>query len=125
MDSACPEKDVTENSSDSDHSTKVAPTTLTPAFRYDTPASFANPELIGGFSLFQRYQTSDDEDHRQLFDLIGRMLDYDPMTRITLGEALRHPFFEKIPPEQRLGEHKHTSGGSGDSTRERSHSLSR
>jgi len=28
MDSACPEKDVTEISSDSDHSTKVAPTTL-------------------------------------------------------------------------------------------------
>jgi len=28
MDSACPEKDVTEILSDSDHSTKVAPTTL-------------------------------------------------------------------------------------------------
>jgi len=28
MDSACPEKDVTEISSNSDHSTKVAPTTL-------------------------------------------------------------------------------------------------
>ena len=29
MDSACPEKDATEILSDSDHSTKVAPTTLT------------------------------------------------------------------------------------------------
>jgi len=28
MDSACPEKDVTEILGDSDHSTKVAPTTL-------------------------------------------------------------------------------------------------
>uniref|UniRef100_A0A069DUK6 Putative lammer dual specificity kinase n=1 Tax=Panstrongylus megistus TaxID=65343 RepID=A0A069DUK6_9HEMI len=61
-----------------------------------------------------RYQTSDDEDHRQLFDLITRMLEYDPTERISLGEALRHPFFDKIPDEQRLGV-----------SRERSHSLSR
>ncbi|XP_075219805.1 dual specificity protein kinase CLK2-like isoform X2 [Lycorma delicatula] len=60
-----------------------------------------------------RYQTVDDEDHRQLFDLISRMLEYEPSQRITLGEALRHPFFDKIPPHQRLG-----------SSRERSHSLS-
>jgi CDC-like kinase len=64
--------------------------------------------------MFQRYQTVDDDDHRQLFDVISRMLEYDPTERITLCEALRHPFFEKIPREQRLGE-----------ARERSHSLSR
>uniref|UniRef100_A0A1B6JMD1 dual-specificity kinase n=1 Tax=Homalodisca liturata TaxID=320908 RepID=A0A1B6JMD1_9HEMI len=62
-----------------------------------------------------RYQTVDDEDHRQLFDLISRMLEYDPTERITLAEALRHPFFEKIQPVQRLGS----------SSTERSHSLSR
>uniref|UniRef100_A0A1B6DEN0 Protein kinase domain-containing protein n=1 Tax=Clastoptera arizonana TaxID=38151 RepID=A0A1B6DEN0_9HEMI len=61
-----------------------------------------------------RYQTVDDEDHRQLFDLINRMLEYDPSERITLAEALRHPFFTKIPTHQRLG-----------TSRERSHSLSR
>lgn len=66
------------------------------------------------FSCSQRYQTSDDEDHRQLFDLITRMLDYDPTERISLGEAMRHPFFDKIPDELRLGV-----------SRERSHSLSR
>nr|XP_014287022.1 serine/threonine-protein kinase Doa isoform X6 [Halyomorpha halys] len=60
-----------------------------------------------------RYQQSEDEDHRQLFDLIARMLEYEPTERITLGEALRHPFFDKIPDEQRLP------------ARERSHSLSR
>ncbi|XP_054265556.1 dual specificity protein kinase CLK2 isoform X2 [Macrosteles quadrilineatus] len=60
-----------------------------------------------------RYQTVEDEDHRQLFDLISRMLDYDPSERITLAEAMRHPFFDKIPAHQRLG------------TAERSHSLSR
>jgi len=34
MDSACPEKDVTEILSDSDHSTKVAPTTLSKLKEY-------------------------------------------------------------------------------------------
>lgn len=74
------------------------------------PLSFAN------FSnSFQRYQLVEDEEHAQLFDLIQRMLEYDPSQRICLGDALRHPFFDKIPPHQRLG----------DDVRERSHSLSR
>ncbi|XP_069700157.1 dual specificity protein kinase CLK2 isoform X2 [Periplaneta americana] len=68
-----------------------------------------------------RYQNSDDEDHRQLFDLIARMLEYEPSSRLTLGEALRHPFFDKIPPHQRLGDFR----GAGNEGRERSHSLSR
>jgi dual specificity protein kinase CLK2/3 len=33
-----------------------------------------------------RYVMSEIPDHLQLFDLIRRMLDYDPSTRITLGE---------------------------------------
>ncbi|PSN57044.1 Serine/threonine-protein kinase Doa [Blattella germanica] len=68
-----------------------------------------------------RYQNSDDEDHRQLFDLIARMLEYEPSSRLTLAEALRHPFFDKIPQQQRLGDFR----ASGDEGRERSHSLSR
>ncbi|KAK6626822.1 hypothetical protein RUM43_003356 [Polyplax serrata] len=62
-----------------------------------------------------RYKVADDEEHAQLFDLMERMLEYDPSQRICLGDALRHPFFEKIPSHQRLGE----------DDRERSHSLSR
>lgn len=71
--------------------------------------------------LLQRYQNTDDEDHRQLFDLIARMLEYEPSSRLTLGEALHHPFFDKIPPHQRLDDYR----AAGDEGRERSHSLSR
>lgn len=51
----------------------------------------------------QRYLESDDEEHRQLLELVARMLEYRPSERITLREALRHPFFQRIPPHQRLG----------------------
>lgn len=51
-----------------------------------------------------RYVLAETPDHLQLFDIIRRMLEYDPANRITLGEALRHPFFAKLPPAQRLHE---------------------
>ncbi|XP_037297002.1 serine/threonine-protein kinase Doa-like isoform X2 [Manduca sexta] len=50
-----------------------------------------------------RYMQSNSEEARQLFELIARMLDYEPTQRITLRDALRHPFFNKLPPHQRLG----------------------
>ncbi|XP_073952549.1 CDC like kinase darkener of apricot isoform X2 [Choristoneura fumiferana] len=50
-----------------------------------------------------RYQQSNSEEHRQLFDLITRMLEYEPSQRITLREALKHPFFSKLPAHQKLG----------------------
>ena len=31
-----------------------------------------------------------------MYDLIARMLEYDPQNRITLKDALRHPFFDKL-----------------------------
>ncbi|XP_065372157.1 probable dual specificity protein kinase madd-3 isoform X6 [Calliphora vicina] len=75
-----------------------------------------------------RYQMSDSEDHCELFDLIKKMLDYEPSQRVTLGEALRHPFFDKLPPHQRVGDPASKvmqPASSGSSSRERSHSLSR
>ncbi|RXG51700.1 Serine/threonine-protein kinase Doa [Armadillidium vulgare] len=67
------------------------------------------------------YQMSSDEDHRLLFDLISQMLEYEPSQRILLAEALRHPFFDKIPSHQRLGDFNNQVG----EERERTHSLSR
>lgn len=37
--------------------------------------------------VLQRYQITDDEDHVLLFDLIQKMLDYDPAERITLSQV--------------------------------------
>ncbi|KAH8346862.1 hypothetical protein KR059_001078 [Drosophila kikkawai] len=74
----------------------------------------------------QQCQLSDGEDHYELFSLIKKMLEYEPSSRITLGEALRHPFFDKLPPHHRVGEMANKQPlSSGSSSRERSHSLSR
>ncbi|CAF0964137.1 unnamed protein product [Adineta steineri] len=52
----------------------------------------------------RRYMMSDEPDHQQLFELIEKMLEYDPKRRITLVDALRHPFFERLLPEQRISD---------------------
>jgi len=52
--------------------------------------------------MLKKYQQSDAEDHEQLFDLINAMLVYDPAERISLDQALRHPFFDKISFVHRL-----------------------
>ena len=45
---------------------------------------------------------SDSVDHLVLFDLIMKMLVYDPNERISMEDALRHPFFDAIPPHHRF-----------------------
>uniref|UniRef100_A0A8C4W5B5 dual-specificity kinase n=1 Tax=Gopherus evgoodei TaxID=1825980 RepID=A0A8C4W5B5_9SAUR len=47
----------------------------------------------------RRYLTSEAEDHHHLFDLIESMLEYEPSKRITLAEALKHPFFDMLKTE--------------------------
>lgn len=38
----------------------------------------------------------ENRDWNDMFDLIKRMLEYDPVHRITLPQAMEHPFLEKI-----------------------------
>ncbi|XP_019698901.1 dual specificity protein kinase CLK2 [Harpegnathos saltator] len=70
-----------------------------------------------------RYMLSDDEEHRQLFDLVQRMLEYEPSQRITLKDSLTHSFFDALPASQRLPDPR--AAGDSQQTHERSHSLSR
>lgn len=73
----------------------------------------------------QRYMKSDDEDTRQLFDLIRKMLEYEASQRISLAEALNHPFFDKIPASLKFRGSDVKTKNHLSPTRERSHSLSR
>ncbi|XP_066572935.1 dual specificity protein kinase CLK4b isoform X2 [Amia ocellicauda] len=44
----------------------------------------------------KQYMASKSSEHEQLFDLIRKMLDYDSSKRITMEQALKHPFFDPI-----------------------------
>ena len=56
--------------------------------------------------FFQKYRMGESEDHLMLFDLVMKMLSYDPNERISLDEALRHPFFDSVLPHHRLDIHR-------------------
>jgi len=48
------------------------------------------------------YNISGQEDDSLFFDLLKRLLKYDPSERIALNDALQQPFFDKISLRQRL-----------------------
>ncbi|XP_041653234.1 dual specificity protein kinase CLK4 isoform X1 [Cheilinus undulatus] len=60
------------------------------------------------------YMSSKGDDHHQLFDLIEKMMTYDPAKRVSLEQALRHPFFSVY----------HKSSSSSKTTSRRSSSSS-
>ncbi|TPP58574.1 Dual specificity protein kinase CLK2 [Fasciola gigantica] len=49
-----------------------------------------------------RYCKDESQDTLDLFDLMAKMLEYDPTDRIPLSAALTHPFFLHLPSHQRL-----------------------
>ncbi|VUZ52949.1 unnamed protein product [Hymenolepis diminuta] len=55
----------------------------------------------------QRYCKEESQDTLDMFDLISKMLEYDPADRICLAAAMTHPFFLRIPSNQRLNYRYH------------------
>ncbi|KAJ7311149.1 hypothetical protein JRQ81_006753 [Phrynocephalus forsythii] len=49
----------------------------------------------------QTYMLHDSPEHMQLFHLMRQMLEFDPAQRITFTEALHHPFFAGLTPDER------------------------
>ena len=67
-------------------------------FRDGKVKMLADPNLLDGYEPLKDLKISDDKDHDLLFDLIHKMLKYDPNQRLSLTDALKHPFFDKITP---------------------------
>ncbi|KAJ8337547.1 hypothetical protein SKAU_G00365130 [Synaphobranchus kaupii] len=44
----------------------------------------------------KQYMSSKSSEHEQLFDLIQKMMEYNPPERITLEQAIKHPFFDPL-----------------------------
>lgn len=66
------------------------------------PGGEAMDEKITEFYMpLKDYMSADFDDDQQLFDLIEKMLEYEPTERILLNEALRHPCFDKLQTRQR------------------------
>ncbi|XP_068120855.1 dual specificity protein kinase CLK2-like isoform X2 [Hyperolius riggenbachi] len=65
-------------------------------------ASSAGRYVRENCKSLRRYMLNDSEDHRQLFELIKGMLEYDPSKRILLSDALKHPFFAPLKSENTL-----------------------
>lgn len=66
-------------------------------------------EVAVYFMPLKDYKLADSDDDTQLFDLIEKMLEYEPTKRILLSEALPHPFFNKLPTHQRVDNRKQSS----------------
>ncbi|KAK0403709.1 hypothetical protein QR680_017080 [Steinernema hermaphroditum] len=49
-----------------------------------------------------RYIRPGDKEETELFDLIQQMLTFEPSARVTLADALKHPFFERMPKHLRI-----------------------
>ncbi|UYV81682.1 CLK2 [Cordylochernes scorpioides] len=62
------------------------------------PKSSAGRYVKENCKPLRKYMLSEEDDHQQLFHLIESMLQYEPGQRVSLGEALDHPFFSKLPP---------------------------
>uniref|UniRef100_A0A4W5JUN1 dual-specificity kinase n=1 Tax=Hucho hucho TaxID=62062 RepID=A0A4W5JUN1_9TELE len=56
-----------------------------------------------------RYRLSEAKEHHQFFDLLEKMLEYEPSKRLSLSSALHHPFFLPLRRGSKAWESTRTS----------------
>ncbi|KAE9551522.1 hypothetical protein FO519_005269 [Halicephalobus sp. NKZ332] len=64
----------------------------------------------------RREMMSNEREHIRLFDLIEQMLDYEPTSRITLGEALKHDYFDDLYSHERIPDPSNGNGSAASTT---------
>lgn len=64
----------------------------------------------------RRSMLSNSPEHVQLFDLVQRMLEYEPSGRITCAQALDHPFFKPLDASLKLHEQDREASHASDTT---------
>uniref|UniRef100_A0A914Y4K5 Uncharacterized protein n=1 Tax=Panagrolaimus superbus TaxID=310955 RepID=A0A914Y4K5_9BILA len=53
---------------------------------------------------------SNEPEHIELFELIEQMLDYEPASRVKLADALKHRYFDRLQPHERVQITDHVNG---------------
>lgn len=61
----------------------------------------ADQGIIQYSKPLEQMKRSDSEDDDELFDLIWKMLQFEPAKRISSKDAMAHPFLERVPAHQR------------------------
>lgn len=57
--------------------------------------------IVESLLLTQQYMSSKTPEHELLFDLLQKMMEYDSSKRITLEQAIAHPFFNPLRKERK------------------------
>lgn len=57
--------------------------------------------IVASLLRTQQYMSSKSPEHELLFDLLQKMMEYDSSKRITLEQAIGHPFFNPLRKERK------------------------
>lgn len=60
-----------------------------------------NNNIVESLLLTQQYMSCKTPEHELLFDLLQKMMEYDSSKRITLEQAIAHPFFNPLRKERK------------------------
>lgn len=64
-------------------------------------ARYTNQHCRPLYEYSRSSSLNDSDQVASMLDLIARMLEYEPCHRVTLKEALKHPFFDRLAGHER------------------------